>query len=175
MNILTADEARSWCAQNLVQVGAHNSLSYAPGVSRQFDIVLPDMPSRLIALAYALAAYPEVEKFRGCLLWITQWGIWSDDSERVAMRVFSGLRSSVTNTSLLQAPAQTFAPTEFADAHAFLVHPLLFQWDAWMVPDSAEYLLHVSHDGVVRIKTKSADVFSAMLRYCEPWSPRVKE
>src|SRR6266540_280344 len=139
MQILRADEARSWCAQRSVEVGRHNRLSYALSVSPQIEILSPEACPRLIALAYSLVAYPEVEEFRGCLLWITQWGIWSDDSERVAMRMLNGLRPPTPDVTLSQAPAHLFTAGEFADAHAFLAHPFLFQWDAWMVPESADY------------------------------------
>src|SRR5579863_924600 len=50
----------------------------------RLTLPLPQFPYQVSYLANALLPYSESDEFQPCLLWMTDWGILSEVSERVA-------------------------------------------------------------------------------------------
>ena len=85
-----------------------------------------------MALAYillmTLVPDDDESKFEGVLVWIRQWGIWSETIERVGMKIVESMRLVKGETrSIHDARAHLFDEHELVEAHALLLQPLLFQ------------------------------------------------
>jgi hypothetical protein len=135
-------------------------------------IIRPEAAAQLQALSYVLLAYEDEADFSGALLWMTDWGIWSEESERPALRMWSQMRAGYgTKTELLSAPGHLFGSTEFIDLHAFFLLPILFQWDAYLVPNRGDYFIFVSHDGVIYTVARTVEVRDKLFGDYEYWKP----
>src|SRR3989449_6216296 len=92
MHALGFEDARQWCLARGIRADLARlvSLSFQGGSSNCLEIPLPREATRSMALAYillmTLVPDDDESKFEGVLVWIRQWGIWSETTERVGMR-----------------------------------------------------------------------------------------
>jgi hypothetical protein len=172
MKALTAEEARSWCEQRSVIADSEGHLSFS-NVRRCISIDLPEKPYKLVALANFLLPYSTVDPFRGALLWIRQWGVWDEFVERAGFRVMELLRCTHGETrSLGEAPGYLFEENELVDLQVALIQPLLIGWDAFLVPESGEYIVATSHDETTRITARTSAIHDKVLTDLQSWNPR---
>jgi hypothetical protein len=130
-----------------------------------------------MALLLQDLAEPDPEDFGGCLVWFREWGIWNEYSERAGDRIVATLRRGLIESSapaISDAPAQVFGPQEFTDAQVLVTVPLIFQWDAYVVPASARCVILVSHDDYIQVDTRSRTVLSRITERFRllNWNPR---
>ena len=144
---------------------------------RTLAVMRPPEPARRIALGFSLllADVPgeEEESFDGCLVRITELGIWSPTIERVGYRWLEVLAPG--DDALRGTPSVLFASGELVDAQALLALPMLFDWDAYLVPASGRLLLFISHDGLVEIVAKTQAIFEATFEQLESGGWNIRE
>ncbi|CAA9324925.1 MAG: hypothetical protein AVDCRST_MAG68-2031 [uncultured Gemmatimonadetes bacterium] len=63
------------------------------------------------------------------------------------------------------------------EAHSLLTLPLLFQWDAYLVPISASFVVFISHDGYIDVFAESSDEYNRLRDYFQTggWSLMLNE
>jgi hypothetical protein len=122
-------------------------------------------PHQLVHLARLVAhlTYDEIH-FTSASLWITQWGVWDNLDEAVALRTLERFRQGYgENRSLQAAPGYFFRHDEFVESVACLLQPMLIGWDAYYVPQWAwgtlDYFVFVSHDCFLHIETRTTDMY----------------
>jgi hypothetical protein len=150
MRFLTADEAKSRCGEivRLDQTGR------------------PLHPSREALYARApLPALTELTSFcrqmerllqprEGCLLWITDWGIWGSEN----LHLYYRLRQSYGDQRLLdEAPAHLFLDYEAPDLVSFLEVGILCGWDMHLIPFVGYARAFVSHDEFIEFAADEAN------------------
>jgi hypothetical protein len=126
-------------------------------------------PHQLIHLARLVAhlTYDE-SHFRSASLWITQWGVWNDHDEAVILTTMERFRQGYgENRSIQVAPGHFFRHDEFVESVACMLQPMLVGWDAYYVPQwswgTLDYFVFVSHDGFLRIETRTTEVHAKVL------------
>jgi hypothetical protein len=175
MKALTKEQVRSWCTARYVNVTNDNYL-YFPRNRHCIALELPDKPYELVALANALLPYSESAPFQGALLWIREWGVWNGLVERVGFRVLEIMRRMHGDTRRPEeAPGYLFDAQELVDLQTCLVQPLLIGWDAFMVPESGDYIIATSHDETTCVLARTQQVHASMLAELQPWNPREDE
>ena len=114
--------------------------------------------------------------FDGALLWIRERGVWGDHSENTGAMIVQQMRVARGEKESLEArPGHLFGSEELFEMHSFLVIPLLFGWDTFLIPERQDYFVFVSHDGfadVVSRTVKKADELRGRLR---DWNPQEDE
>jgi hypothetical protein len=171
MKGMTSLEAKAWCEKRSISVSENRFLHYGD-LKLGFTIELPEKPYRLPAIAAWLLPDSEEAPFQGALLWVREWGIWAEHTEEAGMKIMEALRQAHGETRTLKAaPAMLFGPEELRDLHAFFIQPLLFGWDAFMVPASGEYFAFNSHDEVICLVTKTEEKRGALMRWLKGWEP----
>jgi hypothetical protein len=172
MRAMASDEAKAWCEKRSISVSDNRFLRYG-GSKLCFTLGLPEKPSRLVALAAWLLQRSDETPFQGALLWIRQWGIWSKGSEEAGMKIMEALRQAHGEMKPLKdAPAMLFGPEELRDLHAFFIQPLLFGWDAFMVPVSGEYFSFTSHDELICVVAKTEECLRGLMKWLRDWAPQ---
>lgn len=172
MRALTKEQVQSWCKARSVAVTSDDYL-YFPGSRRCIAIELPEKPYELLALANAFLPYSEAAPFRGALLWIRQWGVWNELVERAGFRVMEMMRLVSGETRPTQeAPGYLFDTRELVDLQVGLIQPLLIGWDAFMVPESADYIVATSHDETTCVLARTPQIHETMLAELKPWNAR---
>jgi len=131
---------------------------------------LPQLPYQVAYLANKLLPYSESAEFQPCLLWMTDWGIWSEVSERVAKSLFECFRFAHGEQSLLiDTPGHLFGETESVDAQTLLTIAIVFGWDCYVIPEHGRYYALTSHDEYLEIVSSSAAVHHRFKGELEHW------
>lgn len=172
MKSLRKEEVSTWCQQKSVSVTKDGYL-YFSGSRHCLAIEPPDKPYELVALANALLPYSETAPFRGALLWIRQWGVWNELVERAGLRVMEMMRRVSGDTMRLEeAPGYLFDARELVDLEVGLIQPLLIGWDAFMVPETGDYIVATSHDETTCVLARTPQIHQSMLAELQAWNPR---
>lgn len=122
----------------------------APVGSSGSRLSLDRRPSTLVALSDRIlpVGWPDQAE-RACLVWIQQRGVWADYSEQVGLVMWTKLVSVTTDAVLFPAAHGLLA-------QAAMLCPIVFGWDALIVPDGARWCLMVNHDGTAVICAEDA-------------------
>jgi len=172
MEALTKAEVFEWLRSRSISV-TNDGYLYFDGYDRRcIAVELPKKPYRVVALANELLPYNELIPFQGAILWVRQWGIWSELVERSGFRIMEMVRQvHGSSKSLQEAPGYLFDAPEVIDLQVCLLQPLLVGWDAFMVPASGDYIVATSHDETTCILTRTAETERRLLEELGPWNP----
>jgi hypothetical protein len=166
-------DARTWCQRRSIRVTSSGHLYFDAHERRCIAIELPEKPYQLVALGNALLPYAESVPFQGALLWIRQWGVWNELVERAGLRVMEIVRGiHGDSTPLEEAPGYLFDAQELIDLQVCLIQPLLIGWDAFLVPESGDYIVATSHDETTCVLSRTAQTHERILAELQPWNPR---
>jgi hypothetical protein len=173
MELRTNDQVRVWCSARDLEINDSRFLRYRSGDLYCFSISLEEKPSRVIALAdYLVPTWPDVT-FAGALLWIRERGVWGDFSENAGAMMLQQMRMANGATEPLEEfPGQLFAADELVEFHSYFLLPLLFGWDAFVVPEGKDYFLFVSHDGIVEVVSRRAEILEELRERVSDWNPK---
>jgi hypothetical protein len=137
------------------------------------DCILLDYPSKLEQFPFfvrllARLGYEDAD-FEAARLWFTQSGVWNSREEAIGYQIIESINCAAGQpTSFEAGPGHLFRADEFTAAVAMLMQPMLFGWDAFYLPvwsfGVEEYFLHVSHDSVVCVVTRSKEFHSKAFR-----------
>ncbi len=86
------------------------------------------------------------------------WGFWSEAFEQSGLRIIENIRAGLESKEpLLETPGHLLSSSEIIDITGLLIQPMLFQWDAYLIPTDAIYLIEISHECRIRIYCASSD------------------
>lgn len=149
---------------------------YTPECPYCLIFPLDDKPSGTIALTDYLVPTWEEVPFTGALLWIREWGIWGDHAEKTGAIIIEKMRLAKGESEpLFQRPGHLFEREELFEMHSYFVLPLLWGWDAFLVPKNKDYFVFVSHDEVVEIVCRTPATFELLQKRLANWKPEVDE
>jgi hypothetical protein len=173
MKLFTAEEVRAWCGAHDLEINSNRFLNYGTENLYCFSISLEEKASRVIALAdYLVPTWPDIP-FAGALLWIRERGMWGDFSENTGAMMLRQMRMANGATKPLEGfPGQLFAADELAEFHSYFLLPLLFGWDAFVIPEGKDYFLFVSHDGIVEVVSQKAGTLEELRLRVSNWNPK---
>jgi len=136
----------------------------------RLTLPLPQLPYQVAYLANALLPYSESAEFQPCLLWMTDWGVWSEVSERVAKSLAECFRSARGERNLLiDTPAHLFGETEATDAQTLLTIAIVFGWDCYVIPERGKYYARTSHDEYLEVVSNSTAIHQRFKGKLERW------
>jgi hypothetical protein len=137
----------------------------------RLTLPLPQLPYQVAYLANALLPYSESAEFQPCLLWMTDWGVWSDVSERVAKSLAECFRSARGKQNLLiDRPAHLFGETEAADAQTPLTIAIVFGWDCYVIPEHGKCYALTGHDEYLEVASNSTAIHQGFKGELERWN-----
>jgi hypothetical protein len=173
MRFLTTEEARLWCNAHALKVTSSRFLYYEVENMHCFSVGLEDKPYRVIGLADYLVPTWEDVSFSGALLWIRERGVWGDFPENTGDMIIQQMRLAKGETEPLEKrPGHLFGPEELIEMHSYFLIPLLFGWDAFLIPEGKDYFLFVSHDSVVGVVCRTHATYEELYRRVRDWNPR---
>lgn len=165
----------------VLQSDQYRKLSFHEGSGRSFRVDVPANASRAISLAYVIVmsdvATDDEPDFIGSSLWLEDWNIWGEASDRVGVHLLEALRQqSGSSDSPRDTPVMVFGTAELSVAHSLLTLCLLFQWDAQYLAGSKRFCASVDHDGFIEIVATSDSMHRALFeRFSRGgWSPYPK-
>lgn len=172
MRFLTDNEAKNWCETRGLDFDDHLRIFYPLGGSHAFSIGIEEKATDTVLLSDYLVPSWEDVPFEGALLWIRDYGIWGENSENTGLAMIRQMRSgNGERGSLKEKPAHLFASSEVYEAHSYLLLPVLFGWDALLVPETGDYFVSISHHGFAQVVCRNAGVCEALRNRLKDWSP----
>jgi hypothetical protein len=136
----------------------------------RLTLPLPHLPYQVAYLANSLLPYSDSDEFQTCLLWMTDGGIWSEVSERVANSLAECFRSARGERNLLiDSPARLLGETEAADAQTLLTIAIVFGWDCYVIPKHGRYYALTSHDEYLEVVSHSIAIHQRFKGELERW------
>ena len=139
----------------------------------RLTLSMPEKPYQVAYLANALLPYSEAVQMSPCLLWMTDFGFWSEVSERVAYSLVNCFRASRGETApLIEKPAHLFDSAESSDAQTLLTIAIVFGWDCYIIPENASYYALTSHDEYLEVVSASPEVHASFKRELSSWGAR---
>jgi hypothetical protein len=175
MRFLTTEEVRLWCGAHGLRVTPNRFLDYDAENIYCFSVGLEDKPSRVIGLAnYLVPTWGEIA-FEGGLLWIRE-RVWGEYSEKIGTLIIEQMRLGKGETEPLETrPGHAFGSEELFEMHSYFAVPLLFGWDAFLIPEGKDYFLFVSHDGVVGVVSRTQETHDELYKRVGHWRPKEEE
>jgi hypothetical protein len=172
MRALTDQAATEWC--RAADLRLHEGrLRFTRTNASAIVLPLPTVPYRVPWLGLDLFDI-DVERPNECLLWVREWTVWSDLMTDIGAGHFNRLRQSYGVTEgLEERPALLMGEHEVQAVAAFTVFPMLFGWDAYLIPAARDHLAYISHDEQICVLTRSPTAESALLNKLKDWSPVV--
>jgi len=157
MKVLSKDEVVAWIGKRTEVVVAEKGFQFSPPGQNALHFHYPTGEGQLVYFARALTTLHHDEAtFAGALVWMTEWGVWSEWTEDVGYQAVAMLRGdSEATANFMEAPGQLFNETELLQSAIFLLQPILFGWDAYYCPlfkdCPADFILKISHDAYVDV------------------------
>jgi len=140
------------------------------------DIKVPKNTLQALALSYAILSREDDSEFQGSLLWMTDWGFWSEELEQLGINIWKALRAYYgEKRELNETPGHLFHSKEFQEQHCLFSLPLIFQWDAYLIPEPGDYMLVLSHHGVISLVANTPKRLERLERYWSSWNPKRKQ
>lgn len=143
-----------------------------------FRLEVPEETFRTVSLAYVIlmsdVPTDDEPDFAGGSLWLRDWDIWGGGAGRVGCDLLRSIReASGIDGAVKESPVLILGPGEIALAHSALTLALLFQWDAFYLPESAHFFAFASHDGYVDLVASRPSVLQRLYeRFSRGgWSP----
>jgi hypothetical protein len=175
VNLVSKTQAAEWCLERgLAGEGSlpATRITFRDGFEQRIRIPVSGSPGEIVTMAYVLlmSDVPDDDErqFAGGLLWLQDWDIWSETTERVGLLLLRGSRCHAKpDYAIKDRPAELFDGSEFPAAQAALALPLMFQWDAYFVPLSGSYFVYSSHHGHVDVVVQDGAQQQAFLRRFE--------
>jgi hypothetical protein len=163
MRALTREDAADWCRERGITFGVNAQLGYGTEPLRRLEIKLPTTTAGLIYVARLLvrletrgfhaSSQKSEDEFAGCLVWVVDHNTWSSVSREIGLHAFTRLglhrMDPPESADIKRMPARLFGAGELVAATTTLLQPLLFQWDAYLVSASGNYIVYVSSEGSI--------------------------
>ena len=114
----------------------------------------------------------EDQHFDGPLLCVENWGVWNLFNEGMGYRIVEGMNAGAGQPKSFEvAPGHRFRADELSDAIGMLMQPMIFAWDGYYLPTwsygTQEFFLHVSHDSVVHVVTRTKGFYESVFAQLE--------
>jgi len=174
---LSEQEVLEWCTARGIEVTSSGRFLLANQGHRTMALAVPTEPARRVALACALLLLDsesgDDSEFQGSLFCVTDSDIWSPTLDKVGQLILHSLGPIRAGTEA--ADSYLMSSDELITAQALVSIPLLFEWDAYLLPVSANFLIFISHDGPVEISTKSQQQFEEIYARLETREWDVRE
>jgi hypothetical protein len=127
----------------------------------------------LIALGECLIPTRKESQFQGGAVWMKDWGIWNEHSERIGSTILTQMRlASPARRPLIRARTMLFDSSELYGLHPYFVLPLLFGWDAFVVPAGKEYFVFVSHYDLICVVSRTRQMCEQVFARIKKWMPK---
>ena len=140
------------------------------------DIKVPNSTLQALAFSYGILTRDDSSEFQGSLLWMTDWGFWSEEIEELGVNIWKALRAYYgEKRELNEAPGHVLHVNEFQEQHCLFSLPVIFQWDAYLIPEPGDYMLVLSHHGVISLAANTLKRLERLERYWSSWNPKRKQ
>jgi hypothetical protein len=175
MTTLTREEVLQWCTKQELVLDRSSFVHFSSN-ERVLRLAFPKLIYRAPVLTnFLYGLLQDGSPFKSLLFWVKQIGIWGDRWDAIGIRQLALERKAKGDErNLYDAPGHIFSAEEELDTIGVSVLPMIYGWDAYLIPDSAEMFVYISHDEYVEIGFKNPALESTLMEQCQEWIPVMK-
>ncbi len=177
MRVLTSEESRVWFEKVSLSMSdpTEGHLRFSTESKFGFRLSIPLETPSAVCLAGDLLRFEDETSFYGGFFWLTNWDIGTPLIERCGLKMIERMRSGFGATaSIDNAPGHLFRTDEIVDLHAFITIPMIFQWDAYYVPNGSRYFAYIRSNSSLYIVTQDETLHNQLLLHLKGWNPSVE-
>lgn len=179
MEAMTNEEVREFVMKNEWATGLKippdaNELYYKNLDASCMVLKFPETPLSVpyFTRVVSMLGIDREELFYGALLWLRLWDIGSPQQEKTGWKIVEKMRLAFGETRPIgMSPAHSFRSDEFVELNAFLLPCFIFGWDAYLLPSGGDYFVHISHDEVWTVVTKSKLLYENLFEKLKDLNP----
>jgi hypothetical protein len=159
--LLSEDNATQWCAARGLLI-EDRQLRLPDGHGR-YRVGLPREYKRALKLVDCVL--PEAG-FQGGMLWLREYELWS---ETASEDLFKAIRKSYVRDAMeiFEKRAQVFDLSDYAAAYLSALIPILAGWDAYYIPDRADYVYFISHAAFIEMRFRDIEAANGVCSECK--------
>lgn len=174
MTTLTHEEVLPWVTERRLVLDRWKFVHFGPG--KVLELPFPNSAYKAPPLANLIyGLLEEFSPFQSLLFWVKETGIFSDRWDEVGLRQLELARIALgEKKNLFESPGHLFRPDEELDVIGMSVLPMLYGWDAYLIPDSARLFAYISHDEYVHVGFEDPSIEPVLLEQCKFWNPQIK-
>lgn len=170
METIDGQAATEWLLGRGVDGSSESRQFYPLGGSYRFFITLEEKPSDTVLLTDYLIPSWEEPSFQGGLLWIKDFGIWGENSEKTGLAMLKQITSGHGEQMALgERSSFLFTAEEVYEAHSLLLLPILFGWDALWVPNTGDYVVSIEHHGRASVTSRNKVIDDELRTRLKDW------
>lgn len=150
------------------------SLHYDDSEANALHLKYPETPKRVtyFARVASLLGAEGEHMFYGSMLWITLYDIGSPQLEKAGWTMIDMMRRSFgENRPLEAASGHLFRNGASVDLAAFILPCFVFGWDAFILPSSGNFFVHISHKEFWAVVTRNDEEHRRILPYLADFEP----
>jgi hypothetical protein len=168
---LAAAECEGWCrAQGIPALEA--KFQFGQSGSGKLLITVPKAGLELVGLSNVITSAMHELTTAPILLWLTDWGMWSEQFDEVGIHIWERLlASNGIHTPIAAARGLLFGREESKDLRAHILLGLLFQWDFAILGESQDFTLFASHHGTLTAAYRSDVTATKLAQELGGWEP----
>jgi len=173
MRALSLEEASKWC-ENRRLVMKESYLRFSVGPTRAVVLPLPGAPHKVPWFIVNLLDI-DLNSPTEYLLWIREWEIWSEWMTEIGIDHLEQLRRAHgIEAPLSEKPALLFEKSDVKGAVFLSMLPVLFSWDAYLIPRDRDHFAFISHDEWACVYVSDERGQEAILSKLREWNPRAQ-
>jgi hypothetical protein len=181
MRTISVSDRNEWLiARGLVNLLGDSPVSL-PWVDREAwafkkdgKLVTVTMPQRAVDIIYLsnqLTTGPQ-NAFKGSMCWLSGWGMSCEYEGNPGIALYR--KFLPVDKHPIDGLGILFDKEEKDDQSAALAVPLVWRWDACMMPEDGSYFVKFSNDECVDIYTKSDHMVDEWMRWLGDYHPEVR-
>jgi len=181
MQVLSAEDVAKWVQgfedfepESRYVHADEDGLFYTHSEANCFDLEYPTKLERFPFFAHCVATIGyEDQHFDGALIWFYHWGVWNLFDEGIGYRIVESMNAGAGQPRAFEVAAgHRFRADELSDAIGMLMQPMIFAWDSFYLPSwshggCSDFFLHVSHDSVVSVVTRTKEFHDRAVKQLE--------
>lgn len=168
MRTLTAHQAVDWVNTTGLVAGLVGRVALPDDVSYVFTVRWPTILPYQVP--YFAALFLPDQEIGNCLFWLADNGASGAMPFELACRALAVLRASHGESRpILESPAYLLEPGDSVDAKLLLTMAVLFNWDAYVVPQHGRYYVWIDDDDAADVCCRSKTDYEMFLARFREW------
>lgn len=176
MRTITIKETFCLCGKLGINNGPHSKI-FLPGDSNIcIAVEKPALSIEMVSLTRIMMQSAVESSQNEILFFMKDWGFWGEDFDGIGLKTLQAIRLTLgEKRPLLESPGHLFHSTESIELHVCLLQVIMCDWDCYLIPSSARWIIDVNHDEGIHCFTDSQVTANYLLRQLKPWNAAISQ
>jgi hypothetical protein len=138
---------------------------------KSITLKMPQRGVDIIFLSNLLTTGPK-KIYGGSIFWLSGWGMSCDHEGNPGIALYKKFLPA--NKHPIDGMGLIFEESEMADQSAAIAIPIIWRWDAYMMPENGNYIVQFSNEEFIDIETKSEAMADEWMEWLSDYKPEMR-